>query len=233
MPLADAGAVRYVGFTSQHLFARLSNHVCRARGGERSHKGDWLRKLLRMGLRPMVVVLETGTDMAAWPGAERRWIAHHRALGANLTNATDGGEGTLGAIQPREAVARVAAINRVRRSTPEARAAVSAQFKAYWHGRKPTLEQCARFAAARTAYHAEKRAPLLAEVERLGVINVYETAKRTGKTYKSIVSMCFRLTSIGLLRRVKRGYYTIANPRSALPIRTLPARGQLDLFSRY
>lgn len=52
--------------------------------------------LLALGLEPTITVLETCQAEAELAVAEIRHIAQHRARGARLTNATDGGEGMTG-----------------------------------------------------------------------------------------------------------------------------------------
>lgn len=94
----STGLIRYVGITTRTLSSRVSEHIynstCR-----RTHCASWVKSLTRKGLRPVPLVLETG-DGAGWADAERKWIASYRAAGADLTNHTDGGEGTLGYSPP-------------------------------------------------------------------------------------------------------------------------------------
>lgn len=79
--------VRYVG-KSISVETRVKAHM-RERGTTR--KIYWLQALQRDGVKPEILILETGTS--DWEGAETKWIAHYRALGCDLTNATSGGEG--------------------------------------------------------------------------------------------------------------------------------------------
>lgn len=65
-----------------------------------------------------------------------------------------------------------------------------------------------------------RRAPLLAEIDRLGVINLYETAAQLGKDYGAVYSMCSRLVALGILTKVGRGFYS----RSYVPPEQLPPR---------
>lgn len=87
-------AVRYVGVTvaPQH---RLTGHI-RDASYQSTRKANWIKQLLRCELRPEMRILEEviGHDLSR--EAERRWIAHYRAEGAILTNATDGGDGAPG-----------------------------------------------------------------------------------------------------------------------------------------
>lgn len=94
----NTGDVRYIGRTKnfrrrsrQHLYD--SRSTCKAR---------WVQSLLRLGLRPVIVPLETIISTDDWRAAEIRWIKHFRDLGSILTNATDGGDGTTGFVHAKE-----------------------------------------------------------------------------------------------------------------------------------
>lgn len=84
----DSNDVRYVGVTREGI-KRLNRHIREARA-RRSHRHCWINKLEREGKRPVFEVVEG--DVADWSEAERRWIAHYRALGARLVNGNDGGD---------------------------------------------------------------------------------------------------------------------------------------------
>lgn len=88
---------RYIGITSNpRLNARLSAHVSEARSARVSHKLNWLRELLSLGLRPLMEVLAVFPDRETAADEEIWWISIHRAMEPGLlTNTTDGGEGVL------------------------------------------------------------------------------------------------------------------------------------------
>jgi hypothetical protein len=88
-----AKEVRYVGKTVD-IKAREKSH--RQLGKTRCD--NWKRSLLKDGLWPEMEVLETVPVGANWPERESHWIAHFKEQGANLTNLTDGGEGTHGRV---------------------------------------------------------------------------------------------------------------------------------------
>lgn len=114
----QSGAVRYVGKAADPK-ARLRQHLHEARQGQKSHKHDWIRSVLRLGLKPLLEV-DVWCDEAAWKDVERARISHWRASGADLTNYTDGGDGAtdLSSEKRLEISARMKRI----RGTPEARA---------------------------------------------------------------------------------------------------------------
>lgn len=83
--------LRYVGATN-NLQRRMVAHLSSSR---KTHKERWVRSLLDRGLKPDIFVIEEISEKD-WRESERFWIAYFRYIGANLTNHTDGGEGTLG-----------------------------------------------------------------------------------------------------------------------------------------
>jgi len=88
-------AIRYVGFTTKTLEERLSGHISDRRDG--THKANWLLQLYRMKLRPIIQPIFTWDDPNVnWGMIEKNWIRELRNLGWDLTNETDGGEGTSG-----------------------------------------------------------------------------------------------------------------------------------------
>lgn len=92
--LIDPGIeeIRYVGWTSKTLEIRLRAHLNSRRN---THKDAWLRKLEREGLQVRIsLVQQVPTDQG--PQAECYWISYFRSIGCNLTNLTEGGEGTFG-----------------------------------------------------------------------------------------------------------------------------------------
>jgi len=86
----DTLVVRYVG-KATNLSRRMVNH--------RNEKGTtrkvrWLARLRQQGLSPIMKILAcVSAERDVWQAAETRWIAHYRALGCDLVNLTDGGEG--------------------------------------------------------------------------------------------------------------------------------------------
>lgn len=99
--------VRYVGWTSCGLKTRLSQHLRESKTSRKTHKLNWIRFLLKHGLVPRIDILEV-VAKDTYEEKEIYWINHFGRN--NLTNATDGGGGTVGYIH-----------------TPEQRAANSAR----------------------------------------------------------------------------------------------------------
>lgn len=88
------GAIRYVGKTCRGLKQRLKDHLLPKNLKARTHKNCWLKALAARGAKPVIEIVEVAGDGV--DEAERFWISQFRALGFDLTNATDGGEGTTG-----------------------------------------------------------------------------------------------------------------------------------------
>ena len=90
--------LRYVGFTSNPLRRRLGEHL---RDPSNTHKGKWIRSLLKDGYKPEIDVLQTTTDQERV--FDEQWsIAYYRSIGCNLTNGTLGGDGVLGHVWTEE-----------------------------------------------------------------------------------------------------------------------------------
>lgn len=134
-------AVRYVGWS----FAprkRLAAHIRRAKYVV-SHKAHWIMQLTSAGLRPNMEIVETG--YGDWNEAERRWIAHYRSAGCNLTNLTDGGEGTVGYNPTPEERHRRSLSQTGRKQTAES----TAKTRAALLGRKQSEQHRQRLAVVR------------------------------------------------------------------------------------
>lgn len=97
----DTGSVRYVG-KAEDTRRRLRNHL---NDKATTRKAHWVRSLQQVGQEPKLVILEEATT-SNWQEAERYWIQHYRALGCDLTNHTDGGEGLSNATEDTRAKLR-------------------------------------------------------------------------------------------------------------------------------
>ena len=94
--LDEHGNIRNVGKTSRDLTLRLNEHIRDARSGTKNHRCNWIRSMLSKGLRPTIELqTEVSSDGCR---AEIAYIAYYKKMGVNLTNGTDGGEGTTGLI---------------------------------------------------------------------------------------------------------------------------------------
>lgn len=135
--------VRYIGKTTGSLQARFNRHITAANDArDRSHRANWIRKLLREGRWPLMVVLEETTPGRA-SEREMWWIRHCRKNGCRLTNSTDGGEGLLN--PSKEVRRRIGAAKKGhkfwvgKRHTEQARQRISWKRKGRYGGEKHPL----------------------------------------------------------------------------------------------
>jgi hypothetical protein len=115
--------VRYVGSTIQAPYRRFQKHIVIAeKGVNTTHKYNWIRELLRAGLRPELAVLETTTSALIYE-REQYWIAWYRSDA--LTNHTDAGPGIRGMKHRPETIERMKRAAAGRRPSNECRRAAS------------------------------------------------------------------------------------------------------------
>src|SRR5208282_2401004 len=120
--------IRYVGVTKKSLGVRLSQHVWAAKNSGQSHVAHWVGAL---AVRPMIEAVEKDCSRSR----EIFWIKHYRALGARLTNLTDGGEGVPGLQLTAEHRKKIGDGNRDKVVPLEVRKRIGASLK----GRKKTF----------------------------------------------------------------------------------------------
>lgn len=87
-----SNCIRYVGKTVKPIQRRLQAHFTAARKNSAMHVHRWLRAT---NYNVEVVLLEE-CGMDEWQTEEQFWIMYFKALGADLTNLTKGGEGAHG-----------------------------------------------------------------------------------------------------------------------------------------
>jgi len=95
-----SGEIRYAGKTDYSLAKRLCVHISKARKGEKGHKNNWIRSLLKNQQLPTIQLV--GKATGNWQKEEKAWIAYFRAEGIRLTNIADGGEGASGSVRSTE-----------------------------------------------------------------------------------------------------------------------------------
>lgn len=116
------GEIRYVG-KAVDTRKRLKSHLT-----EKPHtrKGNWVKSMIRDGVKPELEILETifDSDDFDWQESERWWIAYLRFIGCRLTNMETGGIG--GRKRDREATEKMRASLTGRKRSPEAVAKTAA-----------------------------------------------------------------------------------------------------------
>ena len=120
------GNIRYVGKTCYSLKKRLTEHL---RDKTVSYKTNWIKSLVRKGVKPHIEILEDlgNPSDEEWAIAEKFWIKYLRFLGCDLTNIAEGGEG--GSSPSAETIAKRVQKLRGQKRTPEALANMSAAQK--------------------------------------------------------------------------------------------------------
>lgn len=63
---------------------------------EKTYKANWIRSLLQQALKPRIIILQEFQDPDILNEAEIFWIRYFKEMGCKLTNATNGGGGSLG-----------------------------------------------------------------------------------------------------------------------------------------
>lgn len=185
------GTVRYVGKAdnpSRRLLHHLKPHLLKAR----TQKNSWIRKLLSIGMKPLVRVLEK-VEAVKWEEREKYWIAHLRKLGQPLTNGTEGGDGGA--------------------PLPEIRKRISEKLR----GRKLPEEQRRKMGEAR---RGKKRTPEAIEKFRLarrGHAVSAETRLRiskanTGKRHTQAARLAISLAGRGRKQAFSRSQYLGVSP---------------------
>lgn len=124
----NTSAIRYIGQSSQGL-NRPKEHAKNSRSNAKCR--NWVKSLRSRDLTYGITILEVLKDSSELNPAEIRWIKYGRDEGWDLTNMTDGGEGTLGHIKSKETRARLSAAATLRQSSPEVRE--RARLKALGH----------------------------------------------------------------------------------------------------
>ncbi len=142
-----SGEIRYVGMTVGRLWERRRAHRKRARKGDPTRRGEWIRAVLAAGGDIVITALAHGdwTQSEAWE-LEREWIARLRAEGNDLTNMTSGGAGARDL--PPELRARISekssAALRGRTRDPRIGAAISESLKRHYAEHPETREKISR-----------------------------------------------------------------------------------------
>ena len=87
--------IRYIGRTKRLLRKRLNEHICNAKKKEKNkYLYTWINSLLKVGVRPKIVLLTTAEGWKNSHLVERNIIHKHKDK-HKLTNSEDKGEGGL------------------------------------------------------------------------------------------------------------------------------------------
>jgi len=161
------GEIRYIGYTS----IGMERPEWHAKDKTDSWKARWIRSLQREGERYGIVIIEVLHSPDGLHERERHWIAHHRALGARLTNGSNGGEGVPGLVFSDEHRRKLSVAAKKRGYTsnlrlgggpksPEQRAKISASLTGKTHSVETKRKRSDSMKRARAAASPEAEARL-------------------------------------------------------------------------
>ncbi len=103
--------IRYVGITKGLLSSRLAKHMNNAKYKTGNYRLHWLKQLKVLNLRPIIEVLDISDDFNESRSLEKYWISQIKAWGFNLTNSTNGGEGSNGYKHSKETLLKMKLIS--------------------------------------------------------------------------------------------------------------------------
>lgn len=98
--------IRYIGKSEQGI-NRLKEHLKPSSLKNNTHKDNWIKQLLSLGLKPEIEILEVCISPNELFEAEEKWYNHYKDLGSPLTNLTECGKGTRGYKHTEETVQRL------------------------------------------------------------------------------------------------------------------------------
>ncbi len=168
----EPSAIRYVGFSRQPE-SRYQGHLGEAKHSKaRSHRVNWMRKVLREGARVLWRTL--ATTETADEAAALEILTIQRCLndGHCLVNGTEGGEGVqgFGGVLSEEAQAR----RNAALQTPEYKAQRSADSSRYWSVGETRAQQAEKMRAFWSTPDGEATKRQVADKTRV---------KQTGRKY--------------------------------------------------
>lgn len=91
------GKIRYCGYTKRPLIKRLWGHTSTANSHEKNNTNGnvllhrWVNKLKKLGLKPIIELLEDYDSMNDAYEGEKYWIYQLRSWGFDLLNVKEGG----------------------------------------------------------------------------------------------------------------------------------------------
>lgn len=151
----ETGRIRYVGRTINPLGIRLSQHLSKARHGDTSHRGNWIRAVFSRGFVPSICLL--GEVSGTGADEEAAWIKYFRDDGLDLVNATDGGEGCPGLTFSAEALAKIGTASKGRLCSVETRKRISEALRKRDPAVAKRISETMRKVRAEKGFSAETR----------------------------------------------------------------------------
>lgn len=160
-PDLQVPVIRYIGKTGGPVKTRFKQHKTESSSKKKNHLGYWLRSLKNLGESPVLMVLTEVPDEIG-SAAEILYIRLAREGGMDLVNATDGGDGGLGAIPSPETREKLSAASSGENNPMYGRRGINSPL----FGRKHPLETIERMkeaAANRDCSHSEEARKKMSE----------------------------------------------------------------------
>lgn len=124
-PRTVPNPVCYVGCTKHTPRWRFAKHIEEALYTDNDQpKVEWIRDVIRDGLQPMLLELETIPDGGNWSAREAFWIARYAS--PDLTNVSSGGAGSPGVQRTEKQKAQISKAHLGRTRPPETGERISA-----------------------------------------------------------------------------------------------------------
>ena len=129
--------IRYVGISKyDDATSRLKEHMWNAKMGKPYHVYNWIRKAAQDQEEIVATVLIANLSWEQAVAEEVRLIAHYRSAGLDLTNMTDGGEGSVGVVRSEDYRSRLSKSHKGKVFSEEHKEKLAA----VWTGRKHSEE---------------------------------------------------------------------------------------------
>lgn len=87
--------IRYIGKSTIGL-VRPKRHAEPHSLKKCNHKNNWIKTLIKQNLMYKIQILEDNINLSELNSKEQYWISYYKKENKNLTNLTEGGEGTIG-----------------------------------------------------------------------------------------------------------------------------------------
>ena len=129
--------IRYVGISKyDDAASRLKEHMWNAKIGKPYHVYNWIRKAIEDQATVVATVVASGLTWEQAASEEMRLIYEYRSAGLDLTNMTDGGEGSIGVVRSEDYRSRLSKSHKGKIFSEEHKEKLAA----VWTGRKHSEE---------------------------------------------------------------------------------------------
>lgn len=129
--------IRYVGRSKhEESIKRLKDHLWNAKKDKPYHVYNWIRQVRSIGSNIVITVLENNLSWEESGTREVYYIKKFKLEGYDLTNMTDGGEGSVGVVRSAKYRSKLSASHTGKQFTAEH----LENLRQVWVGRKHSLE---------------------------------------------------------------------------------------------